>query len=80
MTADPLTTVQDLIARIAKIPRPDPDTDMYAAGLASVDALELLVELEDAFGVAIPDDRFVNVRTAGGLAALVGDLSGGSAS
>ncbi|MGH7594198.1 MAG: acyl carrier protein [Gemmatimonadales bacterium] len=79
MNADALTAVQDLIARIARIPRPDPDMDMYTAGLASVDALELLVELEDAFGIAIPDDRFVNVRTAAGLAELVGELAGGSA-
>lgn len=80
MTADALASIQDLIARIAKIPRPEPDMDMYTAGLASVDALELLVELEDTFGVTIPDDRFVAARTATTLAALVGDLSAGSTS
>lgn len=80
MKDDILGTVQDLVARIAKIPRPDADADIYTAGLASVDALELLVELEDAFGVAIPDDRFVNVRTPGDLAALIGELATGNAS
>ena len=79
MTADILGTVQDLVARIARIPRPGADADIYTAGLASVDALELLVELEDAFGVTIPDDRFVNVRTAGDLAALIGELATGTA-
>jgi acyl carrier protein len=80
LTADILTQVQDLVARIAKIPRPDADADMYTAGLASVDALELLVELEDAFGVAIPDDRFVNVRTAGELTTLIDELATRNAS
>jgi acyl carrier protein len=80
LTAEILAQVQDLVARIAKIPRPAADADMYAAGLASVDALELLVELEDAFGVAIPDDRFVNVRTAGELATLIGELATRNAS
>ena len=78
MTADPVATIQDMIAGIGKIPRPAPDADMYSAGLESVDALELLVGLEDAFGVTIPDDRFVNTRTAAGLAALVAELSTGS--
>lgn len=78
MTDDALVKVQDLIARIAKIPRPEPDADMYVAGLASVDALELLVELEDAFGVTIPDDRFVEARTATSLTTLVGELSTGN--
>lgn len=77
MMTDALPTIQDLIARIAKIPRPDPDADMYVAGLASVDALELLVELEDAFGVTIPDDRFVEARTASSLTELVAELSTG---
>lgn len=78
MTADTLTRIQGLIARIAKIPPPEPDMDMYVAGLASVDALELLVELEDAFAITIPDDRFVDARTAANLATLVGGLSTGS--
>ncbi len=54
---DPTTeTIRAVVARIAKIPLPGSDDDMYVAGLASTDALELLVELEDTFGVTIPDD------------------------
>ncbi len=79
MTVDALQSIQTLIGRIAKIPPPAAGEDMYQAGLASVDALELLVELEDSFGVTIPDDRFVEARTAAGLATLVTELSTGSA-
>jgi len=80
MTTDIVHEVQELVARIAKIPLPAPDVDIYTAGLASVDALELLVELEDRFGVTIPDDRFVTGRTSSQLAAIVTELSSGAAS
>ena len=77
MTLEILGKVQSLVGRIAKIPPPEPDVDMYTAGLASVDALELLVELEETFSVTIPDDRFVAVRTPQELAALIDTLSSG---
>lgn len=68
--------IADLIARIAKINPPAPDADIYRAGLESTDALELLLELEDMFSVAIPDDRFITARTSDDLAAMVGSLGG----
>jgi acyl carrier protein len=80
LTAEILSAVQGLVARIAKIPPPDADGDMYSAGLKSVDALELLLEVEDAFGVAIPDDRFVAVRSCRELTALIGELATGKVS
>ncbi len=78
MTADAITSILPLIVRIAKIPLPAPTQISTRAGLASVDALELLVELEEAFGITIPDDRFVGARTAVDLAALVNELSAAS--
>jgi len=71
---EPVVVVAELVARIANISAPAPQDDMYAAGLASTDALELLVELEDAFGISIPDDRFIEARTVGQLAAVVNEL------
>ena len=55
----------------------DPDDDIFAKGFSSVAALQLLLELEAAFAVAIPDDAFMKRRTARGLAALVEALKGG---
>lgn len=63
------------IARIANIPRPAPDVDVYLAGFASTDALELLVELEEQFQVSIPDDRFIEARSCAAFAQLVQSLS-----
>lgn len=69
-----VTTISNAIATIASIAAPPPDQDIYQAGFASTDALSLLIELEDQFGVTIPDDRFIEARTPAALAALVAEL------
>lgn len=51
-----------------------PDQDFYEAGLSSVQALPLLMDLEDRFGVTIPDDRFIQARTPAGVATLLREL------
>lgn len=66
--------VRDTVARIAAIAPPADDDDIYLAGFASTDALELLVELEDRFRVVIPDERFIAARTVADLAGLVESL------
>lgn len=71
---DTVAIIRDSIARIASIAPPEPDADIYLAGFASTDALELLVELEDRFGIQVPDDRFIEARSIAALAALVVSL------
>lgn len=74
------SSIGALVARIANIAPPAPDADIYTAGFASTDALELLVELEDAFGVVIPDGAFIEARTTAALARLVTSLQQGGPS
>jgi acyl carrier protein len=51
------------------------DADLYLdLGVASVHALQLLTELEEQFGVAIPDDRFVEATSIHDLTALMAGL------
>lgn len=73
-----MASVQDgvieVVCRIAEIPGLEPDQDYYAAGLESVRALEVLIELETAFGVTIPDDAFIQCRTAADLTRMIADL------
>jgi acyl carrier protein len=58
-----------------------PDQDFYDAGVTSVQALPLLMELEDRFEVAIPDDRFIAVRNTRALCAVIAEIkTGGSPS
>src|SRR5262245_13087969 len=55
--------ITDTVCRIGKISDIGPDEDFYDAGFSSINALELLLELESAYEVSIPDDRFIEVRT-----------------
>jgi acyl carrier protein len=69
-----LQRVSEIVCRIGKLAQIGPEQDFYAAGLSSVSALALLLELETAFGVSIPDDQFVASRTPGALARVVAGL------
>ena len=49
-----------------------PDDDLFdVLGIDSLQALDLLTDLEDAFDVEIPDYEVQGVTTLGGLAALI---------
>ena len=72
-----LQQVTDTICRVGKLGGLDADQDIYNAGFSSVRALELLLELETAFGVSIPDDDFIACRTPRNLSDLVNRLRQG---
>jgi acyl carrier protein len=49
-----------------------PDADLFEhLGIDSLQALDLLTDLEEAFDVEIPDYELQGVNTLGGLAALI---------
>ena len=72
--SDMIKVITTAVTAIAGIATPDPELDIYQAGFASTDALELLVELEDRFTVTIPDEKFIEARTCAALATLVASL------
>jgi acyl carrier protein len=72
--SEELNSICGVIREIGKLESLEVDQDIYEAGFSSVRALDLLLELEDRFGIAIPDDRFVGVRTARGLHLLLHEL------
>lgn len=69
-----LDAVIAVIENLSGLQQLTPDRDFYEAGLSSVQALPLLMDLEDRFGLSIPDDRFILTRTASSVAALLTDL------
>jgi acyl carrier protein len=69
-----LLCIVGILSRIGEIPGIQPDQDIYEAGFVSVNALPLLMELEDRFGVTIPDDRYINARTPRALNELLTSL------
>lgn len=79
MSRDEATSiVQRIVAEVARVRDPATvpvDRDLYReVGIRSTAALDLLLSLEDEFGVAIPDERFGDARTVSLLVDLLGDL------
>ena len=77
--ADALARVRAMLVESLGVRRApeeiDPDTALFGSGLAldSVDAVEIVVQLDDAFGVRLPNDVFgrAEMRTVNGLVDLV---------
>jgi acyl carrier protein len=63
--------VMQLISQIGGINSAGPDSGIYEAGFSSVRVLELLLALEDEFGVSIPDNDFMAARTPREIFGLV---------
>jgi acyl carrier protein len=68
--------VREVIVRVGKLePGFAADADLFRdLGMKSVAALDLLLSLEEDFGVSIPDDKFGDARTVNALVALVEEL------
>jgi acyl carrier protein len=68
---DDLQRITDIICEVGKISGVGPDEDIYDAGFSSINALELLMELESALEVSLPDDDFINARSPRALHAVI---------
>ncbi|MBX9628793.1 MAG: acyl carrier protein [Gemmataceae bacterium] len=69
-----LETITGKIREVGKITAVGPDDDFYAAGFSSINALELLLGLEESFGVSVPDDKFIEARTPRALLEMITQL------
>lgn len=48
------------------------DTDLQAdLGADSLDVVDLLMSIEDEFGVEVPDDEIENIKTVGSLVSYI---------
>lgn len=67
------SAVRSLLAQVGRL-RSDPATlppeaDLHAAGLSSLATVDLMLAIEEHFGIEFPD-RLLNRRTFGSIAAL----------
>jgi acyl carrier protein len=69
-----LEDITAIICRVGKLPGIAASEDFYAAGFSSISALELLIELESACAVTIPDEQFIVSRTPEALHTLIAQL------
>lgn len=72
-TPGEIDEVIEVVRRVGKLQALGADEDMYDAGVASVVALELLLELEERCGVSLPDERFMACRTPRALVQLIAE-------
>jgi acyl carrier protein len=69
-----LEHVVAIVCKVGKISGIGPDEDFYEAGFSSISALELLLELETAYVVSIPDDWFIAARSIRSLCKMIDRL------
>jgi acyl carrier protein len=70
-----LEQIIQIVETTGKIENVRSSEDFYEAGFSSINALQLLMDLEAAFNVTIPDDEFVAARTCDSLHALISKLA-----
>lgn len=73
--------VRAIVSRIANLEAGFSATaDLFRdLGVKSVAALDLLLSLEEEFGVSIADDKFGDARSVSALVALIDELQGQAA-
>ena len=59
--------VQSVLAKKLKIDRVDPEKELRELGLDSLDVVELLLELEDEFGIEFSSDELKNLKKVNDL-------------
>ncbi len=65
-------TVEDVVRRFVGGRDIQPDTPIEALGLSSLERVELMMALEEAFATTMDEVAFAGARTVGELSALVG--------
>lgn len=51
-----------------------PETTLLELGLDSIDLVDLVMEIEEAFGVTIPDEEFENIKSVSDIIALIENI------
>lgn len=73
--------LRQLVAEIGEIaPAFDSQANFYLdLGVPSMKAMQLLMQLEDKYGVQVPDDQFVEATSLKSLTAMMAQLQTGKA-
>jgi acyl carrier protein len=73
-----LSKTKEILQRLLNQENIRDDENIYEAGVTSIMVLPLLSEIEDTFGLTIPDSDFLNADTPRALAQLLKRLEGNS--
>jgi acyl carrier protein len=72
-----LASIADVLADVANIDRSDvtPDKEFAVLGIDSMTMLEVIVAVEDRFGLLVPDDDWPHFRTVEDLVSYIEQAS-----
>ncbi len=76
-SGDEIVKIIERVCQVAGLKSLGADQDIYDAGMSSLHALTLLLDLEDSFAVAIPDTEFMKARTPRSLFSVIDAARGG---
>ena len=51
-----------------------PETTLDELGLDSIDLVDLVMEIEQAFSVSVPDEEFENIKTVSDIVTLIENM------
>ena len=51
-----------------------PETTLYELGLDSIDLVDLVMEVEEAFSISIPDEEFENIKSVSDIVSLIENI------
>jgi acyl carrier protein len=70
--------LRQLLIELASLPEGfDGNADFYSAlGMSSMKALELLMTLEERYGISVPDEEFIEATSLERLAGMIQRLKG----
>lgn len=70
--------LRQLLTEVASLPEGfDEKADLYSQlGMASIKAMELLVLLEERYGVSVPDEEFIQATSLDRLVVMMWKLRG----
>jgi acyl carrier protein len=70
--------LRQVLTEVASLPEGfDEKADLYSVlGMASIKAMELLVVLEERYGVSVPDEEFIQATSLDRLTELMRKLRG----
>ncbi len=73
---DTLETVRDILSKQLRIDKSEINEETSIRedlGVDSLDVVEMLMSIEEEFGVVVPDDEVANLKTIGDVAKYVDD-------
>ena len=76
-----MENIQEILIKLAKVycaGEIEGDTDLYERGLNSLNSIELLVDIEEQFGLAFEGEelRIQNIKTLNGFRKLIEEKQG----